>query len=90
MGQIEADRPGHGGVEDVRLAEACVRLVRALVETANRAGSVTLEGDFGGNTLTVRVGTSHTHAGSPDGDLALLAGNVADALTGGPGLSWAR
>lgn len=70
--------------------EKCEAILRKMVELANRGTPVTLEEDFGDWTLTIYVGSSHTHVGIPgdDGSFDLLVNNLYNSLHGGPGLSW--
>lgn len=49
---------------------------------------VAFERNWGGNTLTVFCGRSHTHYGKPCGEWKELVDELYSALHGGPGLSW--
>lgn len=69
----------------------CEALLRLIVELANTKGHVTLEEDFGGNTLTIIVNEmGHTHVGSPGGSFEDLVDGLYNSLSGGPGLSWCK
>ena len=70
-------------------AEKCEAILKKMLEHANSGREVRLESDFGGNTVTICVGNSHTHCGVPDGGFDLLVDNLYNSLHGGPGLSWA-
>lgn len=67
----------------------CEALLRLMVEIVNKNGSITLEEDFGGNTLTVIVNEKgHTHVGYPRCSFEDLVDGLYNSLSGGPGLSW--
>jgi hypothetical protein len=68
--------------------EKCEAIIRKMIELANESGQVLFEEDFGGNSITIVVGNSHTHVGYPDAPFELLVNNIYDSLHGGPGLSW--
>ena len=70
--------------------EKCEVIIRRIVELANEERPVKFEQDFGGNTLTIYIGDMHTHCGVPNGAFDLLVDNLYNAVTGGPGLSFAK
>ena len=61
------------------------------MDIINEQGNVTLERDWGGNSLTVCVeGQGHTHVGMPEASFEDLVDQLHSSLTGGPGLSWVK
>jgi len=70
-------------------ADKCEAVIRRIVELANAGKPVTFEEDWGGNSLTINVGSGHTHVGYDDAPFDLLVDNLYNTLHGGPGLSWA-
>lgn len=77
---------------ELNTAQKCEAILQKMLERANKGEAVTLERDFGGNTLTIYLGeptaVSHTHCGVPDGEWEVLVDNLYNSLHGGPGLSW--
>lgn len=52
----------------------CQSIVEQLLNLVNSGKKITLERDFGGNTLSFIVeGKGHSHAGSPGGDFGQFA-----------------
>lgn len=68
--------------------EKCAAIIQKMVLICNNGNVVSLEDDFGGNTLTINVDGGHTHVGVPDGDFDTLIDQLYHTLHGGPGLSW--
>ena len=66
----------------------CQAIIERIIELTNLGQPVLFHDDFGGHTLTVLVGKSHTHCGVPDGSFNQLVDSLHATLTGGPGLSW--
>ena len=68
----------------------CELILRKMLEIANSGNNLTLEEDFGGNTMTISIkDQGHTHVGVPDGNFDVLVNNLHDLLLEGRGLSWA-
>jgi hypothetical protein len=70
--------------------EKCRAILEKFVQILDKDIPIELEPDFGGNTMTISVGGSHTHVGipPPDDDFDLMVDNLYNAVHGGPGLSW--
>jgi len=67
-------------------------ILKKIVELCNEGYVVKFEKDLGGNSLTIHIDELHTHIGiSEDSEQAFsaLLDHLYDALTSGPGLSWA-
>jgi len=58
----------------------CEAIVRSLLEKANNGENVSIQRDFGGNTLTVFFGTHHVHVGTTDGDFSKMVASLAHEL----------
>lgn len=69
--------------------EKCEAIVRRLVDLVNKGKTIQFSDDWGGNSMTVAMDGGHTHVGDPDFAFDILADNLYNCLTGGPGLSWA-
>ena len=72
-----------------REIERMREIIGGIVALANQGESVTLTEDLGENTLTICVGSAHTHCGVPDGSLDTLIDHLHALLVDGVGLSWA-
>lgn len=72
----------------VTTADKCRAVIEKIVELANSGKPVRFDEDEYGNSLTVTVGTAHTHVGYRGADFELLVNNLYNSLHGGPGLSW--
>jgi len=70
--------------------QKCELILRQMLEIVNSGKSITLEEDFGNNTLTISIkDQGHTHVGVPDGGFDILVNHLHDLLLEGRGLSWA-
>lgn len=63
-------------------------IIAKIAELANAGKTVSFTEDFGGNTLTIHVGSAHTHCGCPGGPITNLIDSLYNSLHDGPGLSW--
>ena len=75
--------------EREREIERMREIIGGIVALASQGESVTLTEDLGENTLTICVGSAHTHCGVPDGSLDTLIDHLHALLVDGVGLSWA-
>ena len=66
----------------------CELILRKMLEVANSGNNLTLEEDFGGNTLTVMIGNKHSHVGCPGCSFDNLVDNLYNLICENKGLSW--
>lgn len=64
-------------------------ILRQMLEIINSGKNITLEEDFGNNTLTIYVDKQHSHVGVPGGSFEQMVDNLHGLLCEGRGLSWA-
>lgn len=63
-------------------------IFKMFISLINEGHRITLEGDMGGNTITLFINNIHTHCGIPDGSYQTLIETISRTLKG-QGLSFA-
>jgi len=69
--------------------QKCMEILQRIHQINNEEDKpVTLTSDWGGNSMAVHVGQSHTHVGETEASFEDMINGLHSVLHGGPGLSW--
>ena len=65
-------------------------ILAKMLEIVNSGKVITLEEDWGDNTLTIEIDGAHSHCGVNDGSFDTMIDHLHGLLVNGRGMSWAK